>query len=299
MGDTSIAKDKYELRPWILRKLEEMSFESPEMLVNYVLLLISNEKTIAEIASELDELLGEEESAVFSKELEIEMNKRIKKRKQTGNSDSKYTIAASVPSSASASRSEQQHQQQKFAPSTSLATKNANIGNDREFNNSEKRQRVAPPPATFYPPQIPTAPVSSARNLLNQMNLMAQAQGFASVDEMMMAQMVQFPAAGASFPPPGPFVGGRGFGGRGDSAQFHHGYSGRGGRGFDATGRGRGTFDSGRGRGRGRGFDAGRGRGRDAGRGRGRESGRGRGFIDEGSMSYVRIDANGGLPSSR
>ena len=322
MSDNSDA-DPLGLREFVTSTLKSiLTDQEPDMLVNYVLMLISNEKTLPEIEKELEELLGTEDSSIFCLQLGAEMEKK----KQEENSSSSKAAGATAgqrrildAALSSVTTTGKRDRESGGKRSTAGASVAEVQGNTDVCNNNEdgdgasfKRTRGLPgdsgsgggsrgPQRAPFPPRAPRTPPpppSSANTILQQMNNMAQAAGFSSADEMMMAQqaaMQQMLMGGGGAVP---FAGGRVRAGGGAEA-----YGGRGGRGGYNAGA---DAYAGGGRGRGRGWHdshaSGRGRGRaPSGGGRDPFGGRGRGkpvFEDE-SMTYVRVDMDGSLPSGR
>ena len=195
--------DKLGLTPWILKKLE---LDAPDMLVNYIVLLIGNDKSIPEITKELAELLGEDEARAFTSSLEIEM-KRIK---SAGSSSS----ASSSSSSSSAGakrllqtamqpqrgagdrgkrqlddRTEQRDQESSFDPKRQRGTAGPSgpsgpaMGSMGSMGTAPLSQ-LAPAPMPMHGGGI--TEVSPANIFLAQMNMMAQAAGYRDADAMMV-----------------------------------------------------------------------------------------------------------------
>ena len=313
MGDVSEIKPRDDLgvQPWVTARLAEMNFEGADMLVNYVLLLIANEKSMSEITNELNELLGEEESATFCKDLGEEMTRRKRLAVSSGafSGQKRLLDSAIMPliegAASDLNVTKVKKERAGFCTDTrrdkavtdtrvSITDRLGQIRSSAEpktadsvllFNSSStKRIRGS----VFIPESTP-----HSNPVAQQMALLAQAQGFASVEAMMRAQQQAMQAM--------LLVGtmGRGRGGRG--------WSGRG-----------GALDFGADRGRGRGADGGRGRGRgghfdgvpsfgkfDSGSGRGQSElvgsrGRGRRTLDsDDNLTFTRIEMNSGLPSGR
>lgn len=322
------ANDPYNVRPWIEDRLKAMEFEQSDMLVNYVLLLIANEKNIGEITVELNELLGEDESAQFCKDLDVELAKgKNKQLKGDGLTAGQKRLLNSALTPAIAGK-ETHHKDgagpRGRAPDAQSNNRGGNSVLDRlgrslgghggdDSNDAEqpaKRQRGGTQGAG-----APQMPAQAVNPMFQQMTMMAQAQGYASADEMLVAQqqaLMQAMLMGGV----GAFGrgGGRGRGGRGGGGwsggrgppEFSYDAGGRG-----RGGRGRGYYDSseaggygGRGGGRGRGAPPpsyGRGRFGAGGRTTDPFGGRGRGrrIFEDDSKTYVRVDMNAGLPSGR
>lgn len=322
--------DPLGLRDFVTSTLKSIltDQEQPDMLVNYVLMLISNEKTLPEIEKELEELLGAEDSSRFCLHLGAEMESKKQgteeyssssKTAGTGTAGQKRLLDAALSSVTTTGKRDRDSGGKREprevqgdsgsgggrgGDGASFKRPRGPPGDMGSGGGGGRGQRAPFPPRAPRPPPPTPTPPSSANTILQQMNTMAQAAGFSSADEMMMAQqaaMQQMLMGGGGAMP---FVGGRGRGGGGRGRGGAETYGGRGGRGgynagADAYGGG--------GRGRGRGWhdshaSAGRGRGRaPSGGGRDPFGGRGRGkpvFEDE-NMSYVRVDLDGSLPSGR
>lgn len=331
------ANDPYNVRPWIEDRLKAMEFEQSDMLVNYVLLLIANEKNIGEITVELNELLGEDESSQFCKDLDVELTKgKNKQLKGDGLTAGQKRLLNSALTPAITGK-ETHHKDFKGgagprgrAPDAQSSNRGGSSIMDRlggalgghggdDSNDAlqpAKRQRGA------HGAGAPQMPAQAVNPMFQQMTMMAQAQGYASADEMLVAQQQALMQAMlmrgvGAFGRDGRGRGGRGGGGwssgRGPP-EFSYGAGGRG-----RGGRGRGYYDSsydsseaggygGRGGGRGRGapppsYGRGRGAGRFGPGGRTTDPfggrGRGRRIFEDDSKTYVRVDMNEGLPSGR
>jgi len=312
MGDVSEIKPRDDLgvQPWVTARLAEMKFEGADMLVNYVLLLIANEKSMPEITNELNELLGEEESATFCKDLGEEMTRRKRLSVRSGAiSGQKRLLESAMMPVAQGVASDKNVTKVKERAGFCTDKRRDNAVSETRVSITERlgQIRSSAEPKTVDPALLLNSssnkrlrgsdfiPGSTPHSIpvAQQMALLAQAQGFASVDAMMLAQQQAMQAM--------LMVGtmGRGRGGRG--------WSGRG-----------GALDFGADRGRGRGADGGRGRGRgghfdgvpsfgkfDSGSGRGQSElvgsrGRGRRTLDsDDNLAFTRIEMNSELPSGR
>lgn len=194
--------DKYGLQPWILKKLQ---LDTPDMLVNYILLLISNDKTIPEITTELGELLGEDEARAFTSSLEVEMKRKI----------APAASSSSSSSSSGAKRLLQTAMQPVVSAKNggeSRGKRSLNDGADEHTAPREQKEEASadqpkrarglgtqdqslPMPSMQMPSMLnnPMGGVSSANVFLQQMNMMAQAAGYRDADAMMVGIHPQSP----------------------------------------------------------------------------------------------------------
>lgn len=199
--------DKYGLQPWILKKLQ---LDTPDMLVNYILLLISNDKTIPEITTELGELLGEDEARAFTSSLEVEMKRKTApaapapasaaSSSSSSSSGAKRLLQTAIQPAVSArnggegrgKRSLDERTEEHAAPREQKDEASAEPKRARGSGNQDPTLQM---PSMQMPPMSNNAMgnVSSANVFLQQMNMMAQAAGYRDADAMMVGIHPQSP----------------------------------------------------------------------------------------------------------
>lgn len=79
---------------WVKSQLVEMGHEAPDMLVSFIMLMLSNNKSMTDIKTELVDLIGEEDSAAFTAALEAKLAPpKVEEKKKRGRPKKETTEA--------------------------------------------------------------------------------------------------------------------------------------------------------------------------------------------------------------